>query len=200
MYYNVSTINEAIHSNERISFKYLKYTIQNVKEQVEKRGGEKYVVSPFRLMINEGNYYLIGFSDTHKEFRTYRVDRMKDIILTGVEREGKKDYEKEEDKYRSYNQRVFSMYGGENVRVTIQADDDLLDTFVDRFGSKGSFYRKVDDKHFEIETFVEISPLFFGWLCGFGKKVKLAAPDEEVKAFKEYVDTIIKQYKNSDNP
>ena len=172
----------------------MKYTIQNVKEQVEKRGGEKYIVSPFGLMINEGNYYLIGFSDNYKTFRTYRVDRMKDIILTGVEREGKKDYEKEEDKYRSYTQRVFSMYGGENVRVTIQADDVLLDTFVDRFGSKGSFYRKVDDKHFEIEAFVEISPIFFGWLCGFGENVKLTAPEKTVKEFKEYISNIQKQY------
>ena len=86
------------------------------------------------------------------------------------------------------------MYGGENVRVIIQADDDLLDTFVDRFGSKGSFYRKVDDGHFEIETFVEISPLFFGWLCGFGEKVKLTAPDSSVEEFKKFINSVRKQY------
>ena len=35
--------------------------IANVNKQVERRSGAEYVVSPFQLLINDGNYYLLAF-------------------------------------------------------------------------------------------------------------------------------------------
>ena len=43
---------------EKISFKYLKYSISNLNQQVERRYGSRYEVSPYALLINDGNYYL----------------------------------------------------------------------------------------------------------------------------------------------
>ena len=90
---NIAVINEAItrsaaHKPEKISFKYLKYTIDDVSSQVERRHGEKYIVSPFQLMINEGNYYLLAYEDKSQKMKTYRVDRMKDVRLTNQPRDG----------------------------------------------------------------------------------------------------------------
>ena len=45
-------------------------------------------LSPFQLLINDGNYYLLAFDDYSQEMRTYRVDRMKDIRFTGEPRDG----------------------------------------------------------------------------------------------------------------
>ena len=88
---NIATINEAMsrelegqrHTPEKISFKYLKSTINDISKQIERRKGSRYVVSPFKLLINDGNYYLLAFDDDSQQMRTYRVDRMK-----GVERIG----------------------------------------------------------------------------------------------------------------
>ena len=63
---SISTINEAMsrrldgapHEPEKISFHYLKYSISNVGQQVERRKGAAYTVSPYKLLINDGNYYL----------------------------------------------------------------------------------------------------------------------------------------------
>ena len=93
---SISTINVAMstriegktHRPEKIKFKYLKYSIDNVEQQVERKHGEIYTVSPFYLIINDGNYYLLAYSDSHNAIRTYRVDRMKDVRLTGERREG----------------------------------------------------------------------------------------------------------------
>ena len=68
---NIATINEAMarhwgdepHTPEKISFKYLKYTIGDMSQQVERRHGQRYTVSPFQLLINDGNYYLLAFDD-----------------------------------------------------------------------------------------------------------------------------------------
>jgi len=44
----------------KVSFHYLKYEINNLKTQVERRKGKPYIVSPYKLLINEGNYYLLA--------------------------------------------------------------------------------------------------------------------------------------------
>lgn len=197
---NISIINEAMskeiegekHIPEKISFKYLKYTIDNIGNQVERRHGAKYIVSPYQLLINDGNYYLLAFDDYSKEIRTYRVDRMKGVSFTGEPREGQKAFE--EIDLHTYTQRVFSMFGGEQKRVTLRFINPLLDTVVDRFGKEGVLYNKVDDTHFSVYAQVEISDQFFGWLLGFGKKVKVLAPDDVKEKFVAYMDKIREMY------
>lgn len=199
---NISTINEAMsktidgakHEPEQISFQYLKYSINDLAHQVERRKGQKYIVSPYKLLINDGNYYLLAFDSISQKMRTYRVDRMKNVNLTGEPREGKEAFAAID--LSSYTKRVFSMFGGEQERVTIQFITPLLDAVIDRFG-KDKYqvqYTKVDDNHFTVTTSVEISEQFFGWILGFGKKAKLVAPVSVVEEFKAYLDKVSKMY------
>lgn len=193
--FNISTINEAMrnkiegqpHTPEKITFKYLKYSIDDLKSQVERRHGEKYKVSPYKLLINDANYYLLAFDDKKKKMMTYRVDRMKDVSFTGEAREGEEEFKKID--LKTYTQRVFSMFGGDAKTVSIRCINPLLDVMVERFGKDASFV-KIDDSHFIVSARVEISDQFFGWLLGFGKKVKLLAPDDVVEKFKAYLDKI----------
>jgi predicted DNA-binding transcriptional regulator YafY len=180
------------HIPEKISFKYLKYSINDLSQQVERRHGAKYVVSPFALLINDGNYYLLAYSDAAQDLRTYRVDRMKDVQLTGEPREGEKAFAAVD--LKTYTQRVFSMFGGAQERVTIRFINPLLDTVVDRFGTKGVQYAKVDDFHFCLTASVEISDQFYGWILGFGNKVKITMPERVVNGFTEYLDKIRNLY------
>ena len=60
-------INQAIRQNRKISFKYLKYTLQSKDTQVERRGGATYKVSPYKLIINDGNYYLVSYGFVGKK-------------------------------------------------------------------------------------------------------------------------------------
>ena len=197
---NIMIINEAMskeidgdkHTPEKISFKYLKYSIDDIGKQVERGHGAKYVVSPFQLLINDGNYYLLGYDDYSQEMRTYRVDRMKNVSYTGEPREGEEEFAKID--LKTYTQRVFSMFGGEQRRVTLRFINPLLDTAVERFGTRDVIYSKVDDAHFTVSAKVEISDQFFGWLLGFGKKVKVLAPDDVTEQFKAYMDKIREMY------
>ncbi len=199
---NISLINDAMsrtidgqkHIPEKISFKYLKYSIDDLSTQIERKHGEKYTVSPFQLLINDSNYYLLAYDDLHNEIRTYRVDRMKAVSFTGVPREGEEEFRKID--LKSYTKRIFSMYGGESKRVTLRFINPLLDTAIERFGYKneGVLYQKVDDRHFTVTAKVEISDQFFGWLLGFGKKVKLISPDDVTEQFKAYLDKIRGMY------
>lgn len=197
---NIAAINEAMsanidgqpHTPEKITFKYLTYSIGDMRQQIERRKGASYTVSPFQLLINDGNYYLLAFDEQRQDMRTYRVDRMKDIRFTGETRDGAEAFEAID--LKTYTKRVFSMYGGEQKLVEMRFINPLLDAVVDRFGTKDVQYAKVDDKHFSVTAKVEISDQFFGWLLGFGKKAKLLYPDDVIDQFRAYMDKIREMY------
>ena len=52
----------------------------------------------------------------------------------------------------------------------------------------------IDENHFQVITPVEISDQFFGWLLGFGKKVKILDPEPVIEDFKAYLDKIRDMY------
>ena len=197
---NVSTIYDAMskridgkkHIPEKITFQYLKTNINDMSKQIVRNKGAKYSVSPFKLIINDGNYYLLAFDDYSKEMRTYRVDRMKSITRTGENREGEEAFKNID--LKSYTQRTFSMFSGDNQKVRIKFPTHLLDAVFERFGKDNAIYQKVDEHHFAVVTEVEISEQFFGWLCGFGKKAKIESPQPVVEQFKSYLEKIVKQY------
>lgn len=197
---NISTINDAMsktldgkkHEPEKIRFKYLEYTIDNLDRPKEGRKGEWYIVSPYRLLINEGNYYLMGYDDKYKKIMTYRVDRMADVRLMGEPREGQEAADLIE--INKYAQQSFSMFGGETERVVVRFHNQSMNTVLDRFGQKGAVYSKLDNEHFTVEADVKISDQFFTWICSFGRRAKILCPEPVVKKFEEFLDKIRGMY------
>ena len=188
---NVDTIHAAMeksteHAPEKIRFKYLKCTLQSTGELETRRHGEFYIVSPHAIMINEGNYYLLGIDDKDKKLRTYRIDRMLHVKAIGEAREGNADTDNLKEYLTDYYRRVFSMYGGCRELVRIRFTNDLLDTVVDRFGDYAT-YLEEDKRHFVVSVSVEISPMFFGWLCGFGNKARLLSPSLVIEEFTKHL-------------
>ncbi len=182
------------HEPEKISFKYVHHAIAEERKAVENRHGEKYVVSPYKLLINNGYYYLLAYEDKRKKMITYRLDRMKDVSLSGVPRDGQEVFDRLD--MHSYIQRNFSMFSGEERLVRIRFINPMLDTAVDRFGTKGVQYSTDDKRHFIVSAKVAISPQFYGWLLGFGIRAKLLYPDDVVADFKAYVDRVQKMYES----
>ena len=84
---SIDTINQAMsrrlngqtHKPEKVKFKYMTFSIKDMHQQVERRHGGDYIVSPFALVINDGNYYLLAYDEKKKDMRTYRLDRMKQM-------------------------------------------------------------------------------------------------------------------------
>ena len=125
--------------------------------------------------------------------RTYRIDRMKEVKLLEEPREGAEAFEAID--MESYTRRVFSMFGGEQKRVSIRFINPLLDTAVERFGTgKDVFYRPDDEKHFVVTADVEISNQFFAWVCGFRKRAKIINPPEVVDEMKTFLGQITELY------
>ena len=117
---------------------------------------------------------------------------MREVALAHEPREGEEAFYKLD--LRNYSQRVFSMYRGRKARIKLRFIPTLLDTMIERFSTSNAQYGKPDDRHYTVETEVEISDQFYGWLLGFGKRVKLVWPEDEQEKFLAYVDKIRDAY------
>lgn len=186
----VQTINRAIRNDHKIRFRYMKYTLQNRTEQTPRRKGDWYMLSPFKILVTEGNFYLLACNG--KKIVHYRIDRMKDVEEVPEPREGVKVFDKVD--LRTYTKRVFSMFGGEEKRVQIRFTNDLLDTVIDRFGANDAFYTPTDDTHFTVSAEVEVSNMFYSWVCSFRKKATIVGPMEVVEGFQQFLSDIQGRY------
>ena len=193
--YSMNTIRDAINSNYKISFTYLKYTKDSMTEQVARKKGKPYIVSPFNLIINDGNYYLLAYDTPKERITTYRLDRIRDVKLMSAERDGHTAYNSLN--LDTYLRRVFSMYSTGNLkRVKLRFTNDMLDTVIDRFGSGNDliYFFEPDKRHFSVEVEIDVSDQFYAWICGFRKKVKIESPPEVVEGFKKFLADITDRY------
>ena len=194
--YTLSTLNEAIKNRHKISFTYLKYTVENRKQQTARRRGTRYTISPYSLLINDGNYYALSYDARRNRLIPYRVDRMSDVKELSEEQEGYELYRQTDMK--TYTRRVFGMFGGEQKRVLIRFTNDMIDTVVDRFGSGAEdntvYYRPDGKSHFVLSADIEISNQFFSWICGFHKKAKIIGPPEVITQFQTFLSEISDRY------
>ena len=194
--YTLSTLNEAIKNKHKISFKYMKYTVENRKEQTARRRGAQYIVSPYTLLINEGNYYVLSYDPRRDRLIPYRVDRMCNVKELDEPQEGYELYRKTDMK--TYTRRVFGMFGGEKERVLIRFTNDMIDTVVDRFGpgtnDAGVYYRPDGKTHFVLSADIEISNQFFAWICGCRRKATIIGPPQVIESFQSFLSDITYKY------
>lgn len=187
-------VNQAIRENKKISFRYQKFTIKDRTQQVDRRGGATYKISPFKLIINDGYYYVLAWDSKKSTTMTYRLDRMKGVdICTDEPREGNMEFSK--INMEAYTQQHFGMFSGEKKRVSLRFTNNLLDTMVDRFGTGANVSYYADgDRHFVVNAEIAISDQFYGWLCGFRKMAKIVSPPSVVEDFQNFLDDIYGRY------
>ena len=85
------------------------------------------------------------------------------------------------------------MLNAKKRRVKLICDGSMLDTIVDRFGTKGVPYAWIDEKHFSCEPIIEMNHQFYGWVCGFGESLKIETP-EIAERYAAFLDKIRSMY------
>lgn len=86
------------------------------------------------------------------------------------------------------------MHGGDKQTVTLRFIPPLLDTMIERFGAKDTIYGKMDGKYYYVTAIVEVSDPFYGWVLGFGNRVKVVGNDAAVEGFRAYLEKIRGMY------
>lgn len=189
VYYNVDDIHTAINQNRKIKFKYYKWDID--KKLVERHGGSYFIVSPWALLWDDENYYMIAFDDWDNKIKHYRVDKMMYIEVGNDERAGKEEFKNFD--MAKYSKATFGMYHGEKTKVCIKFANHMCGVFIDRFG-KDTLFRKIDENHSELIVDINVSPQFFGWIFSLGNDVEIVSPKEVVNELREYTKKFIMKY------
>jgi predicted DNA-binding transcriptional regulator YafY len=190
IYYNVDKIHEAISVNVRISFQYFEWTID--KQMIFRKDGERYIISPWALTWADENYYMVGYDDEGGIIKHYRVDKMKDIQITDIRRQGKEQFKGLD--MAVYSKRLFGMYGGKEETVKLQFENKLVGVVIDQFGKEIQI-RKEKEDHFTVNVKIEVSQTFLGWIFGLGSGVKILSPVNVVEQMQRMVDLAVKIYK-----
>lgn len=191
IYYNVDKLHEVIGTDRQIRFKYFRWNIN--KEMELRKDGAWYQVSPWALMWDDENYYLVGYDAEDGKIKHYRVDKMWRISVADRRREGK-------EQFRAFNmprytKSLFGMFGGEEVKVTLEAENGMVGILLDRFG-KDIPVKPVDADHFRTSVVVAVSSQFLGWIMALGDGVKIIGPDKVVARMKEEIRLISQMYED----
>ena len=189
IYYNVDKLHEAIGSGCQIRFKYYQWNVN--KEMELRKNGAWYQVSPWALMWDDENYYLVAFDAEDGKIKHYRVDKMISISVTKDIRLGQEQFRK--FNMANYSKSLFGMYGGDEVKVMLEVKNDMAGVIIDRFG-KDVIIAPVDSERFRVSVNVSLSNQFLGWIMAVGDGVKIVGPDKVVEKMKEEIVRLCGQY------
>lgn len=186
IYYSIDQIYSAISLNRRIRFQYFEWNVQ--KEMVLRHGGKWYEVSPWRVLWDDENYYMIAYDGSSDMIKHFRIDKMLRTNVGEQIREGREAFENFD--LAKYSRKTFGMFAGEERTVVLACDNGLAGVMIDRFGTETPM-RKKDEDTFFLRTEVAVSPQFFGWLAGFGTRVKIDSPEEIRQEYSSWLNAIL---------
>lgn len=132
----IDLILKAIRRKRMISFQYL-YTDENLEKKLS-YDGMRYSVSPYALIWRQDKYYLIG---SHKKYQTlsyYRLDRIRNADITEESILPKEEIlgQNADWKLRDYINRNLFNYSGDETRVKLAVDRNMMWVIEDAFGEQ----------------------------------------------------------------
>ena len=184
---NVDRISAAIESNRQITFRYFTWNVK--RERVFRRDGARYEASPWALLLDNENYYLLAWEGgTMKHFR---VDKMLDIRVAERPREGRDAFGALN--MAAYTDSHFGMFSGEIDRVKLCFQNSLAGVAIDQFGPDAMLI-PYDEDHFTVTIRTAVNVQFFAWLLGLGDGVRILEPQSAIDAMREHLDSVRRLY------
>lgn len=184
----IDAIHEAIGHHRQISFKYYRFDAR--KHKVFLHEGRPYLFNPFFLVWNGEYYYLLGsygnHPDTVASFRIDRIDEVPEILET-----------KRHPMPKGFNPEQFingtiHMFGSAEQQaewVELLCENKTANGIIDRFGLETEM-KPCDAEHFRAKVLVVPTSVFYGWVFGFGGRVKILSPEKAIREFREMVEKV----------
>ena len=188
IYYNVDAIQEAISKNVQITFRYFDWGLQGERRYRNR----EYVASPYALCWDDQNYYLIAHSERHG-ITHYRVDKMTHITETAKPRYS--DAQTRNLDVSRYGRSVFGMFSGETESVKMRFHNSLAGVVIDRFG-RDVLLIPDGPEHFIFTAEITVSPIYFGWISGFGDRARILHPRAVVEKYLALCGPAVAQYQS----
>ena len=189
IFYNVDSLQSAIAAGKQVTFQYFDWGMD--KQQHLRHDGAWYTVSPWALVWDDENYYLVAYHSEKGTLRHYRVDRMLRIRLSDLPREGEEAFRQQD--MAAYSRKTFGMFGGDEQWVTLRCRKRMAGIILDQFGTDTAFLPD-GEEHCTARVPVVVSPPFFAWLSGFERDIRLVAPTAVAEEYVAYLKDILAGY------
>ena len=192
VYYNIDTLHSGIARGCQIRFRYFDLDVRKVRRF--RRDGAAYIVSPYALIWDSENYYLVAYDAAAGEIRNYRVDKMTNIALTDLPRDGL-------DAFRAldmaaYPRKVFGMFSGTETPVRMRFDAHLAGAVLEKLGTETLLVPEADGS-FTVTASVVPSPQFYAWVFGFGAMAEILGPESVVEGMRRQLREVSAYYQEA---
>ncbi len=191
---NIEIITEAITNKNKISFTYNAYGID---KKLHPRSNNKSIVSPYQLLLKNGNYYLVCNYDKYDNVVFVRVDRMTDIdlIIEPIKPITKiKGYENGLD-LGKLSCRLPYMFDDVPERIELIVKNEpsnIIDEFIEQFGENNFIVEEIQG---ELKFTVYASPRAMRfWILQHGKFLKVLSPQSLIDTIKDDIAEMQKLY------
>ena len=182
---NLDLIHRLIAEKRKINFEYGKYdTDKKIKYYHKKRE-----LIPVKVVFFNNRFYLKCYNEETVAWRTYRIDRMKNIESGEVSRY----LLPKEEKCDGFVIDMFEPEYYENV--TLRVKRVLLDDMMEHFGEYASVSRySVDGNSVNISVRVGINQRFYLWVMKYGDGIELLSPPKVRSEFLAEVRKMLSAY------
>ena len=186
--YNIDDIHRAIQGGKKIGFVYFEWSVN--KELQPRKNGEVYQVSPLALIWDDENYYLVAYDQEAGIRKLFRVDKMKSIDVL----DSPADAPDKTLDIAAYSKKMFGMFGGQTVDVTLRCPNKKIGILLDRFGTDISVHG-LDEECSRVRVQVAVSGQFFGWLCALGEDIVILSPESVKTDYRNHLERILTNYR-----
>lgn len=183
---NIEDITEAIHQKKKIKFEYWKYSLTNKLEEIIVSTP---VVSPFAIVYDKQEFYLIAIKEGQTEFYHYRLDRMKNMEILEIPI----DIKKSKREIQEFAESTVEMFGGKKEEIEVDVNILLLNTVLSQFGRNITIIKKNED---EFKMLIDTNTLGFKmWAMRHIDLVEVIKPESLRNEMREIVQKAMEKYK-----
>lgn len=197
---NLTTIIKAINNHNNIYFKYISYQIDHDKlvETPHYNGNHKddkqyYIVSPYKLILRDSKYYLIGYFDQRSDkLSIYRLDRMR---LVRNHPSAYIDIQEQFDLEKELENNINMYVSGYKADLEIIFDQSILREVVTQFGNQHHVSRTFDNQYVMTIQDLLISDGLIGWLMMLQDKIEVVMPLRLKEEMRQRIEKMYNIYK-----
>ena len=146
-------------------------------------------VNPYAVHLRNGTLYVIGHCHLRKNIRTFMVDRMQKIKMTGESFPAPLGFS-----LANYLRHSFGMFREDLVRVKVRCHKSMTRYLLERRWHPSQKNKKLKDGSLELAFEVAGTKEVRTWILGFGSMAKVLEPPSLVKEIKDDLERSLRSY------
>ncbi len=177
IYYTIDALHNAILNKKQV-----KFTYQHISASTEdgiSTTAREFVVSPYALIWSNDHYYLVCNNSKYDNLMHTRLDRMKAVEQLDLPVRPFSSVSSYKEKFDSadYAGKLFSMFSGNEQRVSMRCSNRILEEIIDRFGENIKINSQNADS-FTAEVVAVTGEGLVSWVLQYGSDIKIISPQE----------------------